>query len=185
MARNVEIKARAGSVPELTARVVRMAAGGPTEIAQDDTFFRCTEGRLKLRAFSDGAGQLIFYKRPDTEGPKTSSYRIAPVKDADAMRETLAQALRQAGRVRKRRTLFLIGRTRVHIDSVEDLGDFLELEVVLEEGEPEEEGVREAEELLAALEIPQSALVDRAYVDLLEAVGKEASSRPEASHRKP
>ncbi len=171
MARNVEIKARAGNVAELTARVARMATSGPEEIAQDDTFFSCPEGRLKLRAFAGGAGQLIFYKRPDREGPKTSSYRIAPVEDADALRETLAAALGPAGRVRKRRTLFLIGRTRVHIDRVEGLGDFLELEVVLEEGEPDADGVREVEELLAALEIPQSALVDRAYVDLLEARG--------------
>jgi len=178
MARNVEIKARAGNVAELTARVGRMATSGPEEIVQDDTFFHCPEGRLKLRAFSDGEGQLIFYKRPDTEGPKTSSYSIAPVENADAMRETLAQALGQAGRVRKRRTLFLVGRTRVHIDSVEDLGDFLELEVVLEEGEAEADGVREAEELLTALEIPQPALVDRAYVDLLEAGGKGEPSRP-------
>ena len=178
MARNVEIKARAGNVEELTARVARMATSGPEEIVQDDTFFRCPEGRLKLRAFSDGAGQLIFYKRPDTEGPKTSSYSIAPVENADAMRETLAQALGQAGRVRKDRTLFLVGRTRVHIDRVEDLGNFLELEVVLEEGEPEAKGVREAEELLAALAIPQAALVDRAYVDLLEAPGKGEPSRP-------
>ncbi|MDD3917322.1 MAG: class IV adenylate cyclase [Synergistaceae bacterium] len=178
MARNVEIKARAGNVAELTARVARMATSGPEEIAQDDTFFRCPEGRLKLRAFSDGAGQLIFYKRPDTEGPKTSSYSIAPVENADAMRETLAAALGQSGRVRKRRTLFLVGRTRVHIDRVEDLGNFLELEVVLEEGEPEADGVREAEELLAALAIPQPALVDRAYVDLLEARGKGEPSRP-------
>lgn len=178
MARNVEIKARAGNVEELTARVARMATSGPEEIVQDDTFFRCPEGRLKLRAFSDGAGQLIFYKRPDTEGPKTSFYSIAPVENADAMRETLALALGQAGRVRKRRTLFLVGRTRVHIDRVEDLGNFLELEVVLEEGEPEADGVREAEELLAALAIPQSALVDRAYVDLLEAPGKGEPSRP-------
>ena len=65
-----------------------------------------------------------------------------------------------------------------HIDRVEDLGNFLELEVVLEEGEPEADGVREAEELLAALAIPQSALVDRAYVDLLEAGGKGEPSRP-------
>ena len=178
MARNVEIKARAGNVAELTARVARMATSGPEEIVQDDTFFHCPEGRLKLRAFSDGAGQLIFYKRPDTEGPKTSSYSIAPVENADVMRETLAAALGQSGRVRKRRTLFLVGRTRVHIDRVEDLGNFLELEVVLEEGEPEADGVREAEELLAALAIPQSALVDRAYVDLLEARGKGEPSRP-------
>ena len=168
MARNVEIKARAGNVAELTARVARMATSGPEEIAQDDTFFRCPEGRLKLRAFPDGNGQLIFYRRPDTGGPKTSFYSIAPVQNADSMRETLTLALGQAGRVRKQRTLYLVGRTRVHIDRVEELGDFVELEVVLEEGEQEVEGVREAEELLEKLGIPQSALVGRAYVDLLE-----------------
>ncbi len=168
MARNVEIKARAGNVAELMARVARMAMSGPEQIAQDDTFFRCPEGRLKLRAFPDCSGQLIFYRRPDTDGPKTSFYSIAPVQNADSMRETLTLALGQAGRVRKQRTLYLVGRTRVHIDRVEELGDFVELEVVLEEGEQEVEGVREAEELLEKLGIPQSALVGRAYVDLLE-----------------
>jgi adenylate cyclase class IV len=79
----------------------------------------------------------------------------------------LAAAYGTAGRVRKRRTLFLAGRTRIHLDRVEELGDFLELEVVLDESEPAEGGVEEAHRLMDALGIDLSRLVAGAYVDLL------------------
>jgi predicted adenylyl cyclase CyaB len=73
----------------------------------------------------------------------------------------------EIGRVRKRRILYLAGRTRIHLDRVEGLGDFLELEVVLVDGEPVEAGVREAQVLMARLGIDTSQLIERAYVDLL------------------
>jgi adenylate cyclase class IV len=70
MARNVEIKARVADLAALTATVARLADSGPLEILQDDTFFNCDRGRLKLRAFSPQSGELIFYQRPDAAGPK-------------------------------------------------------------------------------------------------------------------
>ncbi len=60
-----------------------------------------------------------------------------------------------------------LGRTRIHLDEVEGLGDFMELEVVLREGESAEDGVREAESLMARLQVKPSQLIDRAYIDLL------------------
>jgi predicted adenylyl cyclase CyaB len=69
--------------------------------------------------------------------------------------------------VQKQRTLFLVGRTRIHLDRVAGLGDFLELEVVLEDHEPSEVGVSEAHELMASLGVEQSQLVEDAYVDIL------------------
>jgi predicted adenylyl cyclase CyaB len=72
------------------------------------------------------------------------------------------------GTVTKRREVFLIGRTRVHLDRVEDLGCFVELEVVLAPGEPVDEGHREVHNLLCALEVPERAPVAGAYIDLLE-----------------
>ena len=69
--------------------------------------------------------------------------------------------------MRKHRTLYLVGRTRVHLDRVEDLGDFLELEVVLSEAEPSELGVAEARGLMAALGISPEQLIEGAYLDLL------------------
>ena len=171
MARNVEIKARIESVEALMPRAAALADQGPTEIVQDDTFFACASGRLKLRAFSATSGQLIFYQRPDQAGPKESFFLISPTSSPDTLREALTLAYGQAGRVRKRRTLFLAGRTRIHLDRVEDLGDFLELEVVMADGEPAEAGVAIAHDLLAKLGIATTQLVERAYVDLFEKSG--------------
>jgi adenylate cyclase class IV len=167
MARNVEIKARIESVDAVAPRVAALADQGPTEIVQDDTFFACDRGRLKLRALSGGEGQLIFYRRSDEAGPKESFFVISPTPAPDTLRAALSLAYGCGGRVRKHRTLYLIGRTRVHLDRVEELGDFLELEVVLSEGEPSERGVAEAHRIMAALGIAPAQLVEGAYVDLL------------------
>jgi predicted adenylyl cyclase CyaB len=167
MARNIEIKARLESVGALLPRVKALADQGPTEIFQDDTFFSCPNGRLKLRVFSTTEGQLIFYQRPNSAGPKVSFYVISPTASPDTLREALSLAFGQIGRIRKHRTLFLIGRTRVHLDQVEGLGHFLELEVVLADGEPSEAGVAIAQRLLSELGISPTQLMESAYVDLL------------------
>lgn len=167
MARNVEIKARIESVEGIASRVAALADQGPIGIAQDDTFFRCDGGRLKLRAFSSSSAELIFYRRNDQHGPKESFYLISPTSAPDTMRESLSFAYGQAGRVRKDRLLYLVGRTRVHLDRVEGLGHFLELEVVLGEDEPLQAGIDEAHGLMAELGIAPSQLVEGAYIDLL------------------
>jgi predicted adenylyl cyclase CyaB len=167
MARNIEIKARIESVESLAPRVAALADQGPVEIIQDDTFFACDRGRLKLRAFSARDGQLIHYRRPNQTGPKESFFVISPTTAPDSLREVLSLAYGRAGRVRKRRILYLVGRTRVHLDRVEDLGDFLELEVVLAEGEPSDRGVEEARNLMAVLGLDPGQLIEGAYVDLL------------------
>ena len=172
MARNVEIKARIASVDALTATVAGLADKGPIEIDQDDTFFACAQGRLKLRARSATDGELIFDRRANQAGPKESFFVKAPTPSPDTLRETMALAYGTAGRVRKHRTLYLVGRTRVHLDRVEQLGEFLELEVVLKDGEDAAAGVAEAHRLMDALGIATSQLVEGAYVDLLAAAGR-------------
>ena len=167
MPRNVEIKARVERIEALAGRAAAIADQGPTEIVQDDTFFRCDTGRLKLRQFADGQGELIYYRRANQQGPKESFYIVSRTATPDALRESLALAYGVIGRVKKRRTLFLTGRTRIHLDRVESLGDFLELEVVLAEGEPTDEGVKVAHEVMHALGVEPSQLVDGAYLDLL------------------
>lgn len=170
MNRNVEIKAAIPSVEELLPRASAIADRGPFEIIQDDTFFVCAGGRLKLRMFNPTEGELIFYRRPDQQGPKESCYLRSPTTAPETLRESLSLAYGQAGRVQKHRTLFLVGRTRVHLDRVVGLGDFLEIEVVLNESEPSETGVREAHEILAKLGIEDSQLIEGAYLDLLNRV---------------
>jgi adenylate cyclase class IV len=118
MSRNIEIKAQIESADAWSAKIAALADQGPIDIAQDDTFFRCDTARLKLRAFSDGTGELIYYRRADEYGPKQSFYLRSPTSAPDSLRECLTSAHGQVGRVRKHRKLFLVDRTRVHLDEV-------------------------------------------------------------------
>jgi predicted adenylyl cyclase CyaB len=170
MPRNVEIKARVADMDGVEARARAIATHGPEDIFQDDTFFACDRGRLKLRDFGDGRGQLIHYRRADEAGPKLSDYSIAPTTDPAALRVTLGRAFEILGRVIKDRRLYLVDRTRVHLDRVEGLGSFVELEVVLREEEAPEEGMAVARKLLDHLGIAADQLVTGAYLDLLKQV---------------
>jgi predicted adenylyl cyclase CyaB len=167
MPRNVEIKARVAGWDELRGRVETIADQGPFLIHQEDIFFRQAQGRLKLRRFDAGRGELIHYQRDDASGPKSSEYTLAATSNPDALVRCLSLAYGVLGRVEKERTLFLAGRTRIHLDRVAGLGDFMELEVVLDDRESNVDGAREAEGLMAKLQIPSSQLIAGAYIDLL------------------
>ena len=167
MPRNIEIKARIDSVEAMLPVARALADGPPQSIAQDDTFFVCANGRLKLRDFGDGSGELIHYQRADTAGPKLSDYVRVPTSEPAALREALGRAQGVLGRVRKIRWLLLAGPTRIHLDRVEGLGDFLELEVVLRDDQSEVEGVAIADALLQALGVSPTQRLAGAYLDLL------------------
>jgi predicted adenylyl cyclase CyaB len=172
MPRNIEIKTRIPDLNALLPRARELAGGAePQRIDQDDTFFHAAHGRLKLRVFEDGSGELLHYDRSDVAGTRASDWVRAPVPDPDAMREALARAFGITGRVRKTRWLLLVGPTRIHLDAVEGLGEFIELEVVLHDGQPDAEGERIADELMAALGLAGAPRIAGAYLDLLAAAG--------------
>lgn len=168
MATNVEIKARARDFDRQRVIAAGLADGGPELLEQTDTFFRVSEGRLKLRRFAADRGELIFYRRPDRPGPKPSDYSIVATGDPAALGGLLAAALGVRGVVSKLRWLYLVGQTRVHFDQVAGLGEFIELEVVLRPGQSAEEGAGIAANLCRRLDVRDEDLIDRAYIDLLE-----------------
>lgn len=167
MARNIEIKAHINSIATVLPKALAVATAEPVEIQQDDTFFQCDNGRLKLRAFDAQCGELIFYSRANQAGPKTSFYVISQTEQPQQLREVLAAAHGVVGRVIKQRILVMAGRTRIHLDRVNDLGEFLELEVVLDEHEDEAVGIAEAHALMQQLGVGAEQLIETAYVDLL------------------
>jgi predicted adenylyl cyclase CyaB len=167
--RNVEIKARIAGIEALLSRARALAAGEPELIVQDDTFFAAPHGRLKLREFADGSAELIHYQRRDDTAARLSDYVRTPVMRPAALREVLQRALGGAGRVHKRRLLLLAGQTRIHLDRVEGLGDFVELEVVLRDGQSEADGRAIAESLLHELGLARAERIAVAYVDLMGA----------------
>jgi predicted adenylyl cyclase CyaB len=138
-------------------------------LVQQDTFFAAPDARLKLRDFGDGRGELIGYRRPDVGNARGSEYFVCPVPDPARMLETLSFALPPTGVVRKRRHLFLREHTRIHLDDVEGLGTFVELETVMT-GQSEAEAHAELREIAAALGLRAEDAVAQPYVELLTAV---------------
>ena len=169
MARNVEIKARIADLSLIQARLVELNYQATQQLHQTDTFFTVPKGRLKLREFGDDTGELIYYERSDQPKAKLSEYERIPCDSPTAMREALSKALGIRGVVKKRREVVLVGRTRIHLDLVEDLGSFVELEHVLDDGEKLAAGERMVQDLMDELGILDSALVSGAYIDLMEA----------------
>ncbi len=167
MPTNVEAKARVTDLAPIRARIEPLADGPAQILDQEDIFFAAPDGRLKLRIFGEGNGELIHYRRGDIAGPKTSHYTIAPTTAPDALKAILTSILALVGVVRKRRWLYRVGQTRVHLDEVEGLGEFVELEVVLRPGQAEGEGIAIAQGLMARLGITVGQLVDVAYIDLI------------------
>ena len=174
MARNVEIKAGIRDMANLKRLVEKFSDQTVTVLIQEDVFFHVTKGRLKLRIFSDGEGELISYERSDVLGPKESTYFIAPVKKPAQLKTALTHALGIRGVIKKKRCLYFIGQTRIHLDEVEGLGDYIELEVVLSENQTWDEGKKKADELMDLLQIEEEDLVDRAYIDLISSDENEA-----------
>ncbi|BFZ05118.1 hypothetical protein BsWGS_08157 [Bradybaena similaris] len=167
MPRNVEIKAKVADLEDLKARARLLAGDNGILIEQEDTFFHVPSGRLKLRHVSGEKAMLIQYNRPDQEGPKLSDFHIAIVDDVEAMKVVLTKALGIRGVVRKSRLLVMLDQTRIHLDHVHDLGDFMELEVMLQDTQSLEDGQKIAEDIMSKLCIKKDDLLDGAYMDMI------------------
>lgn len=169
MPTNIEIKARVRDLPALRRRAEALSDTPVQVIPQEDTFFNIPQGRLKLRQLTPEFGQLVYYERPDAAGPKRSNYLLAGTGDPAALKAALSAALGVRGVVRKTRSLYLVGQTRIHLDEVEGLGHFMELEVVLSPGQGDAEGQAVADDLMEKLGVSKADLLQGAYMDLLEA----------------
>ena len=176
-ARNIEIKARVNeSMFEICNKIqsIREELYPSQEcvksvIFQEDYFFKTKpNSRLKLRIITkEKRGELIYYERPNCTGPKESVYSIYPTKEFDSLLDVMTKANGLIGIVKKKRILYHLGQTRIHLDTVEGLGDFIELEVELTKTQTVEEGTKIAEKLMESLNIDKKNLIDVAYIDLI------------------
>ena len=166
---NIEIKARVRDFAAIRSRAEALSDTPVQVIPQEDTFFHAPGGRLKLRQLAPDRAQLVYYERSDQDGPKRSNYHIFETRDPENLKTALSMALGVRGVVRKTRFLYLVGQTRVHLDEVEGLGQFMELEVVLHPEQTDAEGQAIAEDLMTRLGVREDDLLKGAYMDLIEA----------------
>jgi predicted adenylyl cyclase CyaB len=165
--KNIEIKARVDRLDRPAEQVRGLGFCFCETLEQEDVYFTVPRGRLKLRLVPARPGQLIFYERPNIGGPKESVYEIVQVEEGRLLAALLGTALGVKGKVVKTRQVFLRDNIRLHLDQVEGVGSFLELEAVIREHHEEERATREITNLLSYLGIPPMALMHGSYIDLL------------------
>jgi homotetrameric cytidine deaminase len=165
--RNVELKARDRNPARTLALALEAGAEDLGEITQRDTYFSGARERLKLREQEPGESELIAYGRPDETEARVSEYRRVPVSDAKALREALDAGLGTLVVVDKRRRALLWDDVRIHLDEVDGLGSFLELEAVAPEGSDLSAERAKVERLRGELGVDDGNLVATGYSDLL------------------
>lgn len=169
MARNVEAKAR---LPELgAARAVAERLGARFAWVDDqvDRYYEIADGqRVKLRTCERGPAELIRYARPETAGVRASEYEVLPVRDPQA-EACLVPKTRPIVVVRKLRELWLLDNVRIHLDTVDGLGTFLELEAVVGARHDEAQCHEQVQSILQAFGLDETDCLRASYSDLLRA----------------
>ncbi|XP_034948592.1 uncharacterized protein [Chelonus insularis] len=168
--RNIEIKAILRDADSVKINAKKLSGCEPTVLKQVDTFYFVPNGYLKLRVLSDNYGELIHYQRPKDEGPKLSNYTKISFTDKSALEaidKILTDANGRVGVVEKTRLLYLVGQSRIHIDNVLNLGNYMEIEVVLEDHQDTKVGEEIANDLMSKLGINKDDLLANAYIDML------------------
>jgi predicted adenylyl cyclase CyaB len=165
--KNLELKAMAPSLSRLRRKLRAFGASRqPAPLDQVDWYFQVPHGRMKLRQRKgENAAELIFYVRPDAPKARTSEYQKLPVVDPAGMRRLLEATFTPAACVRKRRDLWLHEGTRIHLDRVEGLGSFVEIEVPF--GRDAARARRAMQALTDCLGIVPADILSCSYADLL------------------
>jgi adenylate cyclase class IV len=174
VARNLEIKLRCDepALAEVRQRAIRAGASPFTTLRQVDTYFVVATGRLKLRENEETDGdvtaELIAYRRADESGSRWSDYQRVPLSRSSTVgiKDALAATCGVTAVVAKRREVGLLRRTRIHLDRVEGLGCFVELETVAEESNGDRDLAREHEEIIRLLKLDAMSVVAGSYGDL-------------------
>ncbi|MGE3985388.1 MAG: class IV adenylate cyclase [Dehalococcoidia bacterium] len=188
--RNLEFKARIDDPKALQAKARALGFDLWGDLRQTDTYFSVSGGRLKLRETAGFPAELVFYQRDEDGDFRPSDYKTTPIPDGEALRSMLTAALGVRSVVRKRRTLLLLDTTRMHfanisvvafsdtpsesrpsyirlhLDVVEQLGDFVELEVPVNDRNPDELATAQLRHLLDELNLSADMGIRASYADL-------------------
>ena len=184
--RNVELKAVDPDPARSLASARELGAEDRGVLRQRDTYFRTRWGRLKLREEEPGGATLIQYDRPDAAQARESRYRLSPVPDPDALRASLDAALGTLVVVDKERRLLLWEGVRIHLDTVQGLGSFVELEGVAGAGSDlsaEHEKVARLREALHIGDVLTDSYSDQLLgADALVATARDVMGRAHAPY---
>lgn len=167
---SIEIKARIDNHDSIRAFLKRRHADYRGMDHQVDTYFAVRQGRLKIR---EGTieNSLVHYNRQEIKGPKRCEYSIIHYKPGDPVLHQLKEILMSAVGilvvVNKQREIYFLDTIKVHLDTVEGLGTFFEIEVGKSELSDESGQYEQCRELLKQLNISEEHLVTGSYSDMM------------------
>lgn len=164
---NVEIKARCTDPAAIRNYLLAHKADFKGTDHQTDTYFNVAHGRLKLRR-GNVENSLIHYERSNQSGPKTSAVNMMKLTDGGTLHSVLSSALGIKTEVVKKREIYFIENVKFHIDEVDGLGSFVEIEAIDFDGSIGEEKVRQqCEYYIKELQIQAGDLLTHSYSDML------------------
>jgi len=165
---NIEIKAKCSHPDKIRQYLKDNNADYKGTDHQCDTYFIVPNGRLKLRQ-GNIENNLIFYEREDMAGPKSSSFSLVKIPDAEKLKATLQQALGIWKIVNKVREIYFIGNVKFHIDKVEGIGSFVEIEAgnLTMPGMKKEQLQEQCAFYLNAFDIKEEDLMTNSYSDMI------------------
>ncbi|MES1225215.1 MAG: class IV adenylate cyclase [Bacteroidota bacterium] len=124
---NIEIKARTDKADKIRAFLLANNAEFKGTDFQTDTYFHTTRGRLKLRQ-GNIENNLIYYERENQSGPKQSNFSLLEIKEPEILKSMLAAATGVKIAVEKQREIYFINNVKFHLDIIQQLGSFVEIE---------------------------------------------------------
>ncbi len=163
MPTNLELKIKVDNPVEMIEMLNEINAEFKGELGQIDIYYKIKNGLLKLR-LENGSQTLIKYFRNEKTGNRWSDYQLISLERNDA-REYLKDVFEVETVVEKKRLLYLYDNTRIHIDTVEGLGSFLELETLVVNGK--EDAGKRFEKIVDLLSLNKENEIRKSYRDLM------------------
>jgi predicted adenylyl cyclase CyaB len=163
---NVEIKASCTDLEKIRNILNTQQARFVGLDHQIDTYFNVNHGRLKLRE-GNIENALIHYIRPDLAGPKKSEVILYKSDPGSALKQILTTSLGILTIIDKHRSIYFIDNVKFHLDEVENLGTFVEIEAIDKDGSRTEKQLdAQCQYFMQLFEIKKEALLENSYSDL-------------------
>jgi predicted adenylyl cyclase CyaB len=164
---NIEIKAKSHNHSAIREILKSHHADFQGIDHQVDTYFKVNFGRLKLREGSI-ENFLIHYDRENIEGPKQSNVILFKSNPESSLKEILVKALGILVVVDKQREIYFIDNVKFHLDTVANLGEFIEIEAIDNTGNISKDLLlQQCQTYLDLFKILPADLVSVSYSDLL------------------
>lgn len=169
---NFELKAKSKNIEWIRDYLKENCTRNVGKDFQKDTYFLTRKGRLKLRE-GNIENSLIFYNRPDLDGPKQSDVNLVRLSPESGVRETLRKANGIKVVVNKSREIFFIDNVKFHIDEVEGLGSFIEIEAIDSDGSYGLEKLqKQCDEYIGIFKIQNDDFLNNSYSDMILELGR-------------